>query len=207
MAADAKVQSAYLSALGNEVLKYLRREVGSKGILSLAKRWNCPLMWSHYGDEHRGLCIEYDLKDHVFDNLKPVNYKASRSIRVSQLIDWKVNRSRSAEESILSTYFLAKAPNWKYEKEWREVDDKPGVKPSSARVSAVYFGLRCDTAIISAIVKLHMRIEKPVKFYGVLVNENSFQLKRKVVDIKEILSTGLKTSARLDFRDGFDSTH
>ena len=202
---NAKARTSYLNELGENVLHCLRREIGSKGVLSLAEKWNCPLMWSHYADEHRGVCIEYDLTDHAFDNLEPVNYRAGRSIRASQLIDWKVKRSKSAEGDIMNTYFLAKAPSWRYEKEWREIDDQTGTKSSSANVSAVYFGLRCDPAIISAIVKIHVRTERSVKFYSVRVNEDSFQLKRRIVDSKDILAIGFKTSAKLEFRDGVES--
>ena len=29
------------------------------GVVSLSERADCPLLWSHYGDQHRGVCIGY----------------------------------------------------------------------------------------------------------------------------------------------------
>jgi hypothetical protein len=52
-------------ALHREVLRRYDR-----GIMSLAKRPNCPLMWSHYGDQHAGLCIGYSAPGDV--ELEPV---------------------------------------------------------------------------------------------------------------------------------------
>lgn len=203
---DSEAATYYTNALAADVLNLLREEVGQRGILSLAQRWNCPLMWSHYADEHRGLCIEYDMEDHAFDRIQPVDYRKPRGVKVSELIEWKVKRSDAAEQSIIATYFLAKAPQWRYEREWREVDECAGPKSAPARISAVYFGLRCDASVKTAIVKLHAQAEHPVKFYSVQVEDNGFRLKRALVDVGEIARAGLKSSAQLDLRDGFRST-
>ena len=32
-----------------------------KGIVSPAEQATCPLMWSHYGDQHHGVCIGYSV--------------------------------------------------------------------------------------------------------------------------------------------------
>jgi hypothetical protein len=46
--------------LGQYVQEELLRRY-DKGVFSLAERANCPLMWSHYGDQHRGLCLGYSV--------------------------------------------------------------------------------------------------------------------------------------------------
>lgn len=194
----------FTQSLANEVLMLLRKDFGAQGVLSLAERWDCPLMWSHYADEHRGVCIEYDMSDHVFEGLEPVDYRKPRSIRVSDLVDWKINRSDSAEQEILRTFYFAKAPQWRYEREWRDIRSCSGADSAPARVSAIYFGLRCDPSVATTTVKLHARSEHRVKFYKVDVAENSFRLKRFAVDVDEIEACGLRTSASLDFRDGFE---
>lgn len=46
-------------------------------VLSLTRNPYNPLMWAHYGDEHRGFCIGYDIDDELLKsdahNLIPVN--------------------------------------------------------------------------------------------------------------------------------------
>ena len=36
-----------------------------RGIFSLAARCDCPLLWSHYADQHRGLCIGYAVPEDI----------------------------------------------------------------------------------------------------------------------------------------------
>lgn len=172
-------------------------EIGKKGILSLSEKWNCPLMWSHYADEHRGLCIEYDMTDHVCKNIKAVNYKQPRSIKISDIIAWK-KHSIEAENVILNAFFYSKARQWHYEKEWRDMNNS-GVNSAPFKISAIYFGFRCDVSIITSIVKLFTG--KPIKFYEIDVPYNSFDLKRRIVDTSEIESRGLKEPDFVLLRD------
>ncbi|MEO8410362.1 MAG: DUF2971 domain-containing protein [Propionivibrio sp.] len=200
---EPKAEAYYVRLLASNVKDLLYAELGKRGVLSFAERWDCPLMWSHYADEHRGLCIEYDASDSAFVNLRPVDYRRPRSIKVSDLIEWKIKQSASARQKIAETFFLAKAPQWRYEREWRDVTDHAGSRPAPARVSAVYFGLRCDTSVITAIVKLHASSEPSVKFYAIYPLNDGFRLRRSVVDTNEIEAIGLRSSAALDFRDVF----
>jgi len=69
-------------------------------------------MWAHYAEQYKGICVEYDLAavDDVRAFLQPVYYSDKRPT------------VKSFDE--LNTYFnvfasLCKAPEWKYEQEWR----------------------------------------------------------------------------------------
>ena len=200
---NAEAEAYYMRRMASNAKTLLYQELGNRGVLSLAERWDCPLMWSHYADEHRGLCVEYDMTDTAFEDLRPVDYYKPRSVKISDLIAWKLKRSASAQQAILETFFFAKAPQWRYEREWRDVNDRAGSSSAPARVSAIHFGLRCDTSVITAIVKLHARSERPIKFYAIYPLDDSFRLKRRTVDTDEIEATGLRSSAALDFRDVF----
>lgn len=42
----------------------LKAEVNSTiGFLCFSRSWNNPVLWSHYGDKHYGLCLGFDLLD------------------------------------------------------------------------------------------------------------------------------------------------
>jgi len=200
---DPQTEAYYMRLLASNVKELLYEELGKRGVLSLAERWNCPLMWSHYADDHRGLCIEYDMTDNTCKGLRPVEYRMPRSIKVSDLIEWKIKRSTSAERAIRKVFYFAKAPQWRYEREWRDVVSPVGSSPAPAHVSSIYFGLRCDSSVITAIVKLHASSERPVKFYAIHPLEDSFGLKRRLMDADEIEATGVRTSALMDFPDVF----
>lgn len=105
------------------------------------------LMWSHYADNHKGMCIEYDLVNilnQVYENkvdsgilyhLFPVVYLENRvddKEAVSNLkyaaksigeykYDLNNNNCHADTEwhEDIKSMFLIKSKNWEYEKEWR----------------------------------------------------------------------------------------
>ena len=112
---DKDVEGYYQSMLISHINQQLDKIMKNKGVLSLAGQWNSPLMWSHYADEHKGICIEYDISSSVHGTLKKIDYEGSRGIFVSTLLNWIFNDSQSAESEIEEKYFYTKASQWKYE--------------------------------------------------------------------------------------------
>ena len=86
------------------------------GILSLTEKHDSMLMWSHYGEMHRGIMLGFESAhpffnrkrspDDEFFHLRPVAYAHQRP-HVDLL------RTNTLE------LFLTKSQDWAYEKEWR----------------------------------------------------------------------------------------
>lgn len=189
----------YKRRLSAAVQDALRKAFGKYGVLSLASKWDCPLMWSHYADQHLGMCLEFEMDESA--ECLPVDYTLSRQIRVSDLASWKIDGSTQAKDKVWNSFFLAKAPRWRYEREWRSVAETTGPQFVKGRLNAVHFGLRCDASLITTVVMLHAVDPKAVKFYGIQVREQGFRLVRKRINSEEILIGGVRTSPWLDFRD------
>lgn len=88
------------------------------GILSLAMTADNLLLWAHYADEHRGLAVELDPGDPVFNSLPgaPAQFQLARPVRYSP------ERPQIPEsEEILFEHFFTKSPEWAYEEEFRIV--------------------------------------------------------------------------------------
>ena len=86
------------------------------GIISLSGRWDSILMWSHYGDKHKGYCIGYDLeklvKSEMFDSSGFVTYPNDLNYpKISPIKD-----DLPESHKIATSY---KAYDWKYENEFR----------------------------------------------------------------------------------------
>jgi hypothetical protein len=198
---NREVEDYYIRMLANEILEKINSEMQAQGVLSLARHFNCPLMWSHYADYHKGICIEYDITKSVGKPPIPVNYDRPRGICVSDLIDWKLSNSVEAQEKIEGIYFYSKAPQWGYEEEWRYINKTQGVLQSPIELSGVYFGMRCDSSVVTSIVKLFDGDERDIKFYEVYADDDSFELMSRLLNTDEIKACGLRTSALLDFKD------
>jgi hypothetical protein len=196
---NAKARAYYSQSLAAEIQNLLYKEMENRGVLTLGGRWNCPLMWSHYADEHRGICIEYTTTDSLSNCFKAVSYNKARGIKISTLIDWKINSSREAECDVLNSFFFQKAPQWRYEREWRDINGTQGITGSPFKISGIYFGHRCDPAVKTCIVKMLVKTERPIKFFEIYEDINTFNLKRRSVDTDEIESRKLAYSVSWGF--------
>jgi hypothetical protein len=185
--------------LSADIADLFLKELRGLGVFGLAERWYCPLMWRHYAHQHAGLCLELSTDDHVAKNLSQVSYGGSRSIPISSLALWKVHGNLLARKAVLDTALLSKAPAWSYEREWRVVSRSKDSYSCPLQLTAIYFGERCPTAVQTMVVKtLHSEF-KDLVFYDIYFDPTSFELRRREVDIDEVIQTGVRTSTALVF--------
>lgn len=197
---DPEVEAYLKQMIVREIKHEIDDELGNEGVVSLSATWKSGLMWSHYADEHRGICIEYDTAEQEHPRLLPVSYNAPRAIKTSDLWKWKVHADASSKDRVIQTYFYSKSSEWRYEREWRDVSAKNGIKELPFRITAIMFGLRCDSAVITSIVKL-LSEHRDIKLWQVLPKENSFKLSRRLVDRDEIEAVGVREPSFLMFKD------
>lgn len=90
-----------------KALKKTKAELAQEnGLLCFSKNWNNPLLWGHYADKHRGLCLGFDIPDH---HLIDVNYIDERIDGLPQQIN----------ESTMKHWISTKYIDWAYEDEAR----------------------------------------------------------------------------------------
>ncbi len=87
----------------------------TRGILCFSKNWNNPVLWSHYADKHRGICLGFDLDDYYAQEVK---YRENR-------LD--PDATKHVKFAEISTYVLdslhTKYSHWQYEEEVRVLFD------------------------------------------------------------------------------------
>ncbi len=184
---------------GQYVEDELLRRYG-KGIVSLAERANCPLMWSHYGDQHKGVCIGYSIPARAAGDLHKISYGGSRQIAasaVAAMLDGDEDARRKVDDAVLTK----KAIDWRYEREWRLIGPR-GPQDSPLEMEEVVFGMRCSHTVKFAIVKALAGRSRPVRFYEIRERHGRFLLGRYALDIDE-LSVSLPWRA-LDVYDHFE---
>ena len=138
---------------------------------------NNNLMWSHYGDAHKGICVGYDFRklgDHndVIEHLYPVQYSNTRFSNLSA-------------DKIASHPFLClrKSLCWEYEKEFRllyngyELNEKRTVNLNC--IKEIQFGLRADPQKIEIITSLVK--DKGIKLYRTKQKKDSYELTREEI--------------------------
>ena len=85
----------------------VRDEMNARGILSFSRSWSSPLLWAHYADKHRGICLGFDVA-RADEILKIVKYEEERL----QLPD-------ELDEETAQQFLYTKSADWEYEEEVR----------------------------------------------------------------------------------------
>jgi len=129
----------------------------SRGLLCFSANWHDPVIWAHYGDKNRGMCLGFELPE---DTAKPVEYLTERlSFPKTSLL------TNDYAESMLFT----KYNSWKYEQEirmWATLEDEEdGLYfkdfDDTLRLVDVIVGARCTVpkaAIVRALGPLTTEI-------------------------------------------------
>jgi hypothetical protein len=84
-----------------------------RGMLCFSEDWRDPVIWAHYSDKHRGLCLGFELRD---ERCQKVSYVRNR------LPFPPIPKLNDAQ-----TLLFTKYKNWEYEQEirvWAELNDK-----------------------------------------------------------------------------------
>lgn len=167
----------------------------SDGILCLSETEDNLLMWSHYGNSHKGYVIEFDTSHKFFNQVIP-NEKTGGVVEYAgspQKVTYTKHRKTiSFWQKSMSEVFLTKGSDWEYEKEYRMVlplesatkviDDNIHLFhiPFEA-VKSIIFGAKCEEEFVqSCIEKMHSWDSKHKEFsiFKLELSDQSFGLVR-----------------------------
>jgi hypothetical protein len=135
--------------------------LAKRGVACFSERNDDLLMWSHYGGQYKGFCLEFDTAAEPFQRIFPVRYVTSLpaiSVR-SLLLDDTFDP--------IQELFCTKSDAWSYEREWRALHDSAGTEygyPSSA-LKAVYFGPDIDQQTLEVICLVLLGQNDTVRFF------------------------------------------
>jgi len=127
-------------------LKQIRRALR---VCCFSELNNSILMWSHYADEHKGICVEYDLTSLVSTTLPP-KWFLYPMIYSETLFDVNPYMNETNIHPLsLMLCSLYKSDEWSYEKEWRLIT-APVIMPKAGHMqipqpTAIYLGSRIKT--------------------------------------------------------------
>ncbi|QYX56532.1 DUF2971 domain-containing protein [Roseovarius sp. SCSIO 43702] len=166
--------------------QYLEEELlrrYDRGIVSFGARATCPLMWSHYGDQHRGICAGYSVPKDSADRLKKIDYGGSRNVKASDvaIMDHDPAARRRVDDAVL----LRKASSWRYEQEWRLIGNR-GLQDCPLELEEVVFGMRCGSALKYTIFRALDDRQRPIQFYEMREQRGTFKLRKCRMDVDEL---------------------
>jgi hypothetical protein len=116
------------------------------------------LMWSHYADNHRGLCLEFNTNDELFGAARMVEYQ-------SHYPRWVQHQLTDDE---IWSLVLTKSSDWAYEDEFRAIvfatDNQIPFRFDA--LESIVVGCEADYAAVRTIVDSHapgLRLKRAVR--------------------------------------------
>lgn len=96
--------------------KIAKRVAQKKGIACFMSNCDNLLMWAHYADSHKGICLKFDILEdlHFFSPAKKVNYTK----------DYPNYNYLKDKDDFVNHMFFTKSEEWSYEGEVRVLKDK-----------------------------------------------------------------------------------
>lgn len=140
----------------------------SLGVYCASEKNNDVLMWAHYADSHRGICLEFNGNSGIMRLAKKVTYANSRpTVRLFDTIH------NAATEMMNAT--LAKSLHWDYEKEWRIVHPAPGFMPFDPDdLTAVIFGAAATEHTVATVTDAVTRSQRKLQLYRSVPDPNNY---------------------------------
>ena len=147
----------------NEIIQKVKDARNNALISCFSKRYDSILMWSHYGDKHKGICIEFDRPKKDFFDVKYSSKRCkfdledtTRRVLGYMLSNEEADVNDKGLIRCISKPFIVKSLDWQYEEEVRCIlsSNSEGVFTLEelslykvpTNISKIYIGCKVDKA-------------------------------------------------------------
>ena len=156
------------------------------GVFSMSLELDNSLMWSHYGNNHRGICLTYSFPESFFYEQSKIILGIDRvKFGVDPLSDWFATESPSLDSfekfgiALIVRALTVKAKAWEYEQEVRIVRRSEGAHVvEQAHLKQVCFGLATSEADMAVVRKALNHVDYKGPFCKMVrTTESDFSVK------------------------------
>lgn len=157
------------------------------GYISLCGSNDNPLMWSHYADHHRGICLRIrGTRDPFFEE-----NGAGRVIKVTYRDEIETHEVELGNADAFFVQCSRKGKCWEYEDEYRvfrlpsahDVDDAQGNHSfNSTLIDAVYFGIRTRNEDVDQVKKIVEQAEHEIELYKAIRHPDVLAIQYEKLD-------------------------
>ena len=134
---------------------------GRLGVLCMSEDPLSVLMWSHYGDKHRGVCLGFARTDSTElgedDACAPVSYTDDfPQVRFAEIY--------APDGRMTDALMFTKAREWAYEKEWRMLTDAGDSKTKiPGPLTRIVVGCNASSSVVDSLRGEAKRLSIPLQ--------------------------------------------
>lgn len=163
--------------------KFLIREkyienINNAGVICYSNSDYNSLLWSHYADHHKGICLVFDVNNEErLKHLRKVEY----SNKIFKPV-FETDSHKKFEE--LVKIFTIKSEVWSYEQEYREIFySKNSHNPYPGKLVEVIFGCRSEIKDIELVKSILTPLENDFVFSKMFVEKSTFNLGKHEIHV------------------------
>lgn len=160
-----------------KIKNLLEHALDTTGLHSFATSAKNLLLWSHYADSHKGVCLVYETAKDLDTFIKALPVAYSKSFPV-------INYTPEIEGELIKKAFLTKACEWQYEKERRIFQkDRAGhyMAFSPCALVGLILGAKispADEAMVrDLLIEREARRHPPVRLYRAVCQDHEYSVK------------------------------
>lgn len=179
--------SDWLTWLRESAKEHFQPDINKIGLFCLSQKRESILMWSHYSNNHQGLCLVFSTK---FLQSKFVCEKIRYNNKYVSSKDFLFTFLGEDNAKQVKQILLRKSMAWKYESEWRAIVPRQAIDENGGdrnfnypeeMLTGIIFGCEMDDKDKDIVRTMLAKREHKPKLFQAIKNEDRFAL-----DIKEI---------------------
>ncbi len=140
------------------------------GVFCVSTKRDDILMWSHYADSHKGVCLEFDGMSPLMAHAQKVNYSRKRV---------PINPYTDDNMAMMEKAMLTKSEHWAYEAEWRlcRYIEGPGpVQYRPTNLTGIILGALASPDTLDTVRKWVSQRVSPLSIYRATTSGQNFEL-------------------------------
>jgi hypothetical protein len=181
---EAKKRNYQLEELMNFLIK-CRNEFG---VLSLTSDPLNVLMWAHYGNNHQGICIGFDM-EHSFFSQAGIGQTTNKCNNLFNLLKVEYNNERPNYNNYTDCEYAEKAftskfKHWSYEEEYRLIRKLPSNSkiliqnaPNDV-IKEIYLGIKTDIDL-----NIFNNLSEKIDIYRVKYENDWYRLNKEKLNL------------------------
>lgn len=171
-----------------EFFRIWKSTFDSIGVCCFSRTIDETLLWTHYADHHKGVCLEYQFRESYFKT-EDFHLTAAGNVEylAEPLMEWLKNAPMDQNNFVIGLvhkYLKTKGPSWRYEQEARIIRREHGAFQFDIRgpfLNEVCFGLQTPQANIDCVSNLIRKHSSCTKFSQMVHGETEFGLLKKTL--------------------------
>lgn len=143
------------------------------GVYCVSAKRDDILMWSHYADYHKGICLEFNGAARLMAHAQKVQYSQKRAPIVEYYDD---------KETAMTKALLTKSLHWAYEEEWRLINFAKGpgaVEFSPENLTGIILGALASADTVAVVHQWAKARSHPLDIYQASLSNTDYSLNIK----------------------------